>query len=139
VRRGSHVVRLAVRDGNAIVGLEDLAAQLTENEAHGLASLRVRVRDFLKNEGVTTVALWFYEGSPGGVSLKTARPIVRAEGVVVAAAGELGIDVVEISAASERKRGGYKKNDDLVSALNSGLSGTWEEDARRAVAASTFA
>jgi hypothetical protein len=70
------------------------------------------------------------------VKTNTARPIMRAEGVVLAAAAEIGVPVREVSPSSERGKG---KNEELVAARLSGIDGSWKQDARRAVAASTYA
>jgi hypothetical protein len=129
---------LALRDGNQIVEVVQLSAPRGETEPDALEGLRIRIRDVLRDKQVSKLALWHYEGSPGGVRINTARPIVRAEGVVLAAAGEAGTEVIEVSANSERRGGGHKNNEALVAALTAGLSGTWDPDGGRAVAASTL-
>jgi hypothetical protein len=138
VKDGAYVVVLALREGSTIVEVVPLSAPSAESEADSLAGLRVRVRDALKDHAVLRVALWRYEGTPGGVRMNSARPIVRAEGVVLAAAGEVGIELVEVSPASERGKR-KAKNDEVVAELIAGIAGSWRANAGRAVAASTFA
>jgi hypothetical protein len=135
VREHRHVVQIALRDGSSIVDVVVLSAPKSESESDSLAGLRVRACDVFRDRDVTQVAIWRYEGSHLGVKINTARPIMRAEGVLLAAAGEVGVPVREVSASSERGKG---KNEELVTARVSGLGGSWTQDARRAVAASTF-
>jgi hypothetical protein len=108
------------------------------SEGDALNSLRVRVRDALDARAVVTLALWLYEGSPRGISVTKARPVLRAEGAVLSAAGDLGLPVIEISPTSRRKSEGHRKNEDLVAARISNVGGTWDADADRAVAAATY-
>lgn len=136
---GSYRVAFAMRDGDEIVHTAILNAPSAETESDALAGLRVRACDLLRDRGVTRMALWSYEGSPRGIRVTAARPVMRAEGVVIACAGEIGVDALEISASSERQRGGHRTNDELVATRVGNLRGSWEPDAVRAVAASTFA
>src|SRR5690349_19835177 len=95
-RSGAYLAVLVLVDGGRIVDVVDLAAPGGDAEPDALEQLRVRVRDVFRDHGVDRMALWRYEGSPGGVSINSARPIVRAEGIVLAGAGEAGVNVVEI-------------------------------------------
>jgi flagellar biosynthesis/type III secretory pathway ATPase len=132
---GRHRVLLAFAENGAVIDVLDLRAPAGESESRALAGLSVRVRDALADHGVQRLGLWSYEGSPRGVAVTAARTPMRAEAVVLAVAGELGIEVVEISPTSLRKKGGHTSNDAAASATAAAFTGTWPPAAERAAAA----
>jgi hypothetical protein len=136
-KAGKYAVYLVLLDGSEITDTCELLAPKSTTEADSLSGLRSRVFDFLRDRGVDQLALWRYEAAPGGASINAARPVIRAEGAILAAAGELGIEVVEVAPSSERKKEGVK-NDELVALRVAMLTGSWKNEARRAAAAATF-
>jgi hypothetical protein len=132
---GRYRVVIALVEADVVVDVRDLVAPRGEDESDALAELRVRVRDVLRDRGVETLALWHVEGSHRGVKVATVRPSLRAEGVVLAAAGEAGARVVEVAPSSQRKSLAAKSNDEAADKLASTLSGQWPPDALRSVAA----
>lgn len=137
-KNGAYFVVIALREGDTVTDVLEWPGPRGETEADALAGLRVRVRDVLRDRKVSRLALWQYEGGQHA-TIKVARPAIRAEGVVLAAAGQVpGVEVVEVSPASERKKAALK-TEPLVDSRLEQLDGSWSEAARRAVAASTFA
>jgi hypothetical protein len=137
-KAGKYCVHLALKDGEEITETCELAAPKSETEADSLSGLRSRVFDFLRDREAERLALWRYEAAPASASINAARPVIRAEGAILAAAGELGIEVVEVAPSSERKKHGVK-NEELVDLRVASLAGSWKNEARRAAAAATFA
>lgn len=121
-----------------MVDVLDLRAPANESEPRALAGLSVRVRDALADRGVQRLGLWSYEGSPRGVAVTTARTPMRAEAVVLAVAGELGIEVVEISPTSVRKKGDHASNEAAATATAAALTGAWPPAVERAAAAAAL-
>jgi hypothetical protein len=135
---GRHRVVLALVDEDTVAKVLDLRAPADEPESRALAGLWVRVRDALADHQVQRVGLWGYEGSPPGVAVTTARAPMRAEAVVLAVAGELGIPVAEHSPTSLRRTGGYATNDEAATATATSIAGSWPPAAARAVAAAAL-
>lgn len=135
----AYVAVLALRADRTLVDVVTLPSPRATDEADSLAGLRVRVCDLLRDRHVQRMALWQYEPSHRGAKTTTTRSVLRAEGVVLAAAAEVPVAVTEISANSERRLGKHASNDALAAARASTLIGTWTARAERAVAASTYA
>ena len=122
---GGYAVRMALREGGTVTRVVKLNAPPGEDEHTNLAGLLLRVRDALRDSGASSFALWRYEASYRGVKWEIARPALRAEGVVLAAAAEVGVAVREISPASEQKSSPHRSIDALAAARASTLTGSW--------------
>ena len=134
---GAYLVFVALRDADEIVRVAELPAPRAESEMSQLAGLRMRISDVLQGQQIQRLALWRYDGAQHA-TINAARPVIRAEGVVLGAAGDLGVDVVQVSPNSERSKAGVK-TEELLASLTGSLRGDWKSDARRAVAASAYA
>ena len=134
---------MAVIDDHRVLGHTILPAPAGDAESSGLRELQVRAHELLRSNGAEALVLWQLDPPPkrGGVRLLPTLTVGRAEGAVLAAAGELGIGkvgavsgpTVRAAAKGEGTDGG---TDDAVAALCDALQDApTKEPARRAVAA----
>jgi hypothetical protein len=133
---GRYDVAIAVINGSKLVDHTRISAPAGEAESGQLHELNVRAHEVLRPHTPEYVILWPPDPPPGGgVKLKPTLATGRAEGAILAAAGELGIQSDTISGAGVRAAGG-SSTDAAVAKLCSGISGLpGDASVRRAVAA----
>ena len=133
---GRYDVALAVVDDATVLAHNHVLAAAGEAESDQFRNLYVRAHEVLRPHAVEVVVLWPPDPPPGGrVKLTTTLAAGRAEGAVLAAAGELGMRSAVIAGAGVRAAGGGS-TDEAVEGLWSSLADVPDDDAvRRAIAA----
>lgn len=140
VQGGRHRVFVALVDAGALVATADLRGSADQDEAGQLADLHLRISDLLRDQEAQTLGVWAFEGSFRGLgTLVSTGPKLHAEGVVLAAAGELGVMVTTISPSSVRAAQGVRKNAEAAKGASSAVSGAWPAEFDAAVAAALLA
>jgi hypothetical protein len=129
-------VAVAVADDGALLEHTHVSAAAGEAESGQLRDLYVRAHEVLRPNAVELVILWPPDPAPGGhIRLLPTLATGRAEGAVLAAAGELGITSEVISGAGVRAAGGGS-TEAAVGTLCAALADVPTDDSvRRAVAA----
>jgi hypothetical protein len=129
-------VAVAVIDDSAVLEHTHVSAAAGEAESGQLRDLYVRTHEVLRPHTVELVVLWPPDPPPGGrIRLLPTLATGRAEGAVLAAAGELGIASDVISGAGVRAEGGGGSTDDAVAALCAPLADVPADDSvQRAIA-----
>lgn len=125
-----------VDDGGALIDHTHVSAAAGEAESGQLSNLNVRAHEVMRPHGVDIVVLWPPDPPPGGgVRLLSTLATGRAEGAVLAAAGQLGVSSEVISGAGVRAAAGGT-TDQAVDHLCSSVSNVpADKPVRRAVAA----
>ena len=130
---------MAVLDGDEVAGHTVFPAPAAEAESAQHRELYVRAHELLRSTGAEALVVWQLDPPPkrGAIRLLPALTVGRAEGAVLAAAGQLGIHRVGImSGAGVRAAAGGGGTDDAVEALCAPLRGSLPKGAvHRAAAA----
>ena len=127
---------VAVIGTSAVLEHTHVSAAAGEAESGQLGELYVRAHEVLRPHTVDLVVLWPPDPPPGGhIRLKPTLATGRAEGAILAAAGDLGIASDVISGAGVRAAGGGS-TDTAIAALCAPVTNVPTDDSvRRAVAA----
>src|ERR1700760_19953 len=97
---GRYDTAIAILEGDQIVEHTHFTAQAHQSESNQLSELYVRAHELLRPRDAGIVAVWSQDPAPGGKSrLSISLANGRAEGAVLAAAGQLGWDTGWVSGA----------------------------------------
>lgn len=131
-------VAITVLDGTNVIDHTVLPAPAGEAQSGQLCELQIRAHEVLRASGAEAVVLWQLDPPPGGrVRLIPVLDVGRAEGAVLAAAGDLGIEVAAtVAGATVRSAAARPRTEDAVDELCGDLTNLPPaESARRAAAA----
>lgn len=132
-------VSIAVVDDDRVVDHSVVPAPAGEAASRQLRELQVRAHELLRSTLAEALVLWQLDPPPraGSVRLLPTLTIGRAEGAVLVAAGQLGIETVAtVSGPTVRAAAGGSATDDAVEALCSGVKDAPSTaSVRRAIAA----
>jgi hypothetical protein len=117
-------VAMAVLDRLRLVEHTVLPAAAAEPLTRQLAELRVRAHELFEAHRVEAIALWQVDPPVGGgVRLRPTLIAGQAEGAVLAAAGELGIEAVRLANGATVRAAGGGRTVDAVKTLAGALAG----------------
>lgn len=111
---------IAVIEDDIVLGHSVVAAPAAEPASGQLRELQVRAHELLRSTSAEALVLWQLDPPPkaGGVRLLPTLTVGRAEGAVLAAAGELGIETVAtVSGPTVRAAAGGGSTDHAVAVL----------------------
>lgn len=113
-----------------------MPAPAGDSESGQLADLYVRAHEVLRPHDTGIVVIWPPDPPPGGgIKLKPTLATGRAEGVVLAAAGDLGIASDAVSGATVRAAGGGSTDEAVTQLCASVKDAPTDPAVRRAIAA----
>jgi hypothetical protein len=133
-------VAMAVIDDDRVLGHSVVPAAAGEPESRRLRELQVRAHELLRSTSAEALVVWQVDPPPKGrgIRLLPALTVGRAEGAVLAAAGELGIETIDVQFSGAAVRGVAGKGtttDEAVEKLCGQLQDVPDIDTvRRAVA-----